>query len=229
MQFRVASYNIRKCIGLDRRRDAGRTIDVLNRLDADVIALQEADKRLGARPSALPQRMIEEHTDFEPVDLGDAGSLGSHGNAVLLRKGVEVSHTESLDLPGLEPRGAVIVETVGEKGAMRLVGLHLGLMRHSRKRQLSALRDHIDNATPMPTVIAGDFNEWSKRRGFEALDGYDIHAPGLSYHANRPMAALDRIAHGAGVELRDAGVEQGKLARRASDHLPIWVDLEMIN
>ena len=41
----VASYNMRKAIGLDRRRDPQRVLDVLHQIDADVVALQEADKR----------------------------------------------------------------------------------------------------------------------------------------------------------------------------------------
>ncbi len=32
---KLASYNIRKAIGLDRRRDPGRIIDVINQLGAD--------------------------------------------------------------------------------------------------------------------------------------------------------------------------------------------------
>lgn len=41
------------------------------------------------------------------------------------------------------------------------------------------------------------------------------------------MFALDRFALSQGVEMRDAGVEQGALARRASDHLPIWSDISV--
>lgn len=52
--IRVASYNIRKAVGLDWRRDTHRIADVLAEVDADVIALQEADKRLGARAGVLP-------------------------------------------------------------------------------------------------------------------------------------------------------------------------------
>src|SRR3546814_9393521 len=52
----VASYNMRKAIGTDRRRRPDRTIEVLNELDADVVALQEADRRFGARMRS------EEHT-----------------------------------------------------------------------------------------------------------------------------------------------------------------------
>ncbi|MGB0968912.1 MAG: endonuclease/exonuclease/phosphatase family protein, partial [Halocynthiibacter sp.] len=54
MSLRIASYNIRKCIGLDRRRDPHRTAGVIQALRADIVLLQEADKRLGARPAALP-------------------------------------------------------------------------------------------------------------------------------------------------------------------------------
>ena len=44
--IRVASYNIRKAVGLDRRRDPERILAILNELGADVVALQEADRKL---------------------------------------------------------------------------------------------------------------------------------------------------------------------------------------
>ncbi len=50
--FRVATYNIRKAIGTDRRRSPERILDVLAELDADVVALQEADRRFGPRLAA---------------------------------------------------------------------------------------------------------------------------------------------------------------------------------
>ncbi len=53
--LRLASYNIRKCLGLDLKRAPGRVMDVINGIDADIIVLQEADKRLGPRPAALPR------------------------------------------------------------------------------------------------------------------------------------------------------------------------------
>ncbi|MGE3746289.1 MAG: endonuclease/exonuclease/phosphatase family protein, partial [Sphingomonadaceae bacterium] len=57
----VASYNIRKAIGLDRRRRPERILDVIAELDADIVALQEADRRFGARVSALPFPLIDDH------------------------------------------------------------------------------------------------------------------------------------------------------------------------
>ena len=52
--MRIASYNIRKARGLDQRHDPGRIVDVINGIGADVVALQEADFRLGDRPAAVP-------------------------------------------------------------------------------------------------------------------------------------------------------------------------------
>ena len=49
----VASYNMRKAIGTDRRRNPQRVLDVLREIDADIVALQEADKRFGAAATKL--------------------------------------------------------------------------------------------------------------------------------------------------------------------------------
>lgn len=225
MDLKIATYNMRKAVGLDRRRDPHRVLNVLNELEADVIVLQEADRRLGPRPSALPFHLIDSETDFTPVPFATNGlSLGSHGNAVLVRRGLTIHDVKTVELPGLEPRGAV---SVGIGGKLQVIGTHLGLLRPYRHQQMRALAHHFDHIE-LPTVILGDFNEWSPRRGFEPLEvHFDIHAPGRSFHASRPMAALDRIATSQGVELRDAGVDQSKLARVASDHLPVWAKLRV--
>ena len=80
----------------------------------------------------------------------------------------------------------------------------------------------------MPTAILGDFNEWSAAQGLEALHArYALHAPGHSFHAARPIAALDRVALSPGLSLRDAGVVESKQAKIASDHLPVWADVDI--
>nr|WP_321510213.1 endonuclease/exonuclease/phosphatase family protein [uncultured Celeribacter sp.] len=222
--LRLASYNLRKCRGTDGLRAPGRILDVINALDADVVALQEADMRLGQRPAALPPQMIETHTDFTaaPVNASPV-SVGWHGNAILLRKSADLEAVHRFDLPGLEPRGAVAIDLKG----LRVVGVHLGLLRASRQKQLHAIRSHLAALDDRPTVILGDFNEWSRTQGLDPLrDRFAIFAPGRSFHASRPMAALDRIAHTDTLELRDAGVAETDLTRRASDHLPIWADFQ---
>jgi endonuclease/exonuclease/phosphatase family metal-dependent hydrolase len=228
--LRVASYNIRKCMGLDRRRDPDRVLGVVAAIGADAVALQEADRRLGDRPATLDVARIEAVTGLRAVEVSVNGvSLGWHGNAVLLHPDIRIETVRRLELPGLEPRGAVMVTAVRASRPFRLVAVHLGLTRAYRRRQLNAIvRAAGAGAPDLPTVILGDFNEWRQDRGLEPLArSFTVHAPGLSFHAARPVAALDRIAVNGQVTLEAAGVFRSEAARLASDHLPVWADLRL--
>lgn len=223
--IRLASYNIRKAKGVDGRRDPARIIDVLAGLEADIVALQEADIRWRGRPGVLCRDMIAERSDYVLVDVArTAQSLGWHGNAILVRRGVSVDVVTRLDLPGLEPRGAVRID-LGLPVPFTVIATHLGLTRYHRQGQLAAIRAA---ASPeaRPTAILGDFNEWSSRRGLEALRrDFTVHAPGKSFRSNLPMAALDRLALSRGMTLMKAGVVQTPQSLLASDHLPVWGDV----
>src|SRR5215208_131836 len=134
--IRVASYNMRKAIGTDRRRRPERTLEVLCELDADIIALQEADRRFGSRASAMPFHLIEEHSDYKPVPYeARDGSIGWHGNALLVKKAVEILAKELLHLPSLEPRGAVMADLEVKGLRIRAVGMHLDLSGLWRRKQ----------------------------------------------------------------------------------------------
>jgi endonuclease/exonuclease/phosphatase family metal-dependent hydrolase len=227
-QFRVASWNIRKAVGLDRRRDPDRILRGIAALGADIVALQEADRRLGDRPSALPADRIHAQTGLTPVSADNGRSLGWHGNAILISGRVEPGPVTCIDLPGLEPRGALMADLLHEGRPLRLIATHLGLTRRHRRRQLLSMIRLLAEQDDRPTLILGDFNEWHDSRGLEALStGFTIHAPGKSYHAARPVAPLDRIAADPRFSLRDAGVLETALTRRASDHLPVWADFAM--
>lgn len=228
--IRVASYNVRKAIGTDRRRRPERTLDVLNQLGADVVALQEADRRFGSRMSALPLHMIEEHSDYKPVPLDSrAGSIGWHGNALLVRKEVEVLERHLFRLPSLEPRGAVLADLMVDGTLLRVVGMHLDLSGLWRRRQAQAILAHLEERDgEPPTVLMGDLNEWSVRGG--CLRDFAAHHRfaecGRSFHARRPIAQLDRIMVTPDLEIVASGAHASPAARKASDHLPIWAELK---
>ena len=227
--LRIASYNIRKAKGTDRRRDPERIMRIIKSLQADAVVLQEADRRRSPRPAALPPEMISERTGMFPVQVPGAVSIGWHGNAVLLREGAEVTEIEHLDLPSAEPRGAMVVDVMLGEKPLRIIAAHLGLMRPSRKAQLTAMFDHLAERPPMPTLMAGDLNEWSQKVGLGRLaKRFTIHAPGKSFHARWPLAALDRIALNSDLTVTNGGVVETDDTRMASDHLPIWVDVRHV-
>ena len=230
--IRVASYNMRKAIGTDRRRRPERTLEVLNELDADVIALQEADRRFGSRASAIPLHMIDEHSDYKPVALDTRdGSLGWHGNALLVRKNVDVMRKELLHLPSLEPRGAVMADICLHGEELRVVGMHLDLSGLWRRQQAHAILHHLQTReTAMPAVLMGDLNEWSVRGGCLRDFGHDLTFAdcGRSFHVRRPVARLDRIMVTEGLGIDEAGVHHSAAARKASDHYPVWAKLRRL-
>lgn len=222
--LRIASYNIRKSVGLDWRRDPMRILDVIGEIDPDVVLLQEADKRVGARASSLPPADIEAlGYDIADVSLRPL-SIGWHGNAILIRRGLWTGGMGRIDIPTFEPRGAVYADIT--VFGMRVVGAHLALTPGMRARQITALRKATETANH-PTVIAGDFNEW-RQNGAVARDfgaGYRVVIPGATFHSSRPVAPLDRFVLRHCPDPIRVRVHRSDLARRASDHLPIYLDI----
>lgn len=225
-RLRIATYNLQKCVGIDMRRRPDRTLGVIKALNAQIVVLQEADKRLPPRPSALPHDMVEAE-GWRIPDFGNpGGSIGWHGNAMLVHPDLSLRATQHIELPGLEPRGAILAEFDTALGPLRVVGLHLGLVRRYRLLQMNAIRRHLALLTPMPTVLAGDFNEWRDAGALEAASGdFRFASTPPSFPAPRPVARLDRIGLCGGLRSDAAGALTAKPAHIASDHLPVWADL----
>ena len=225
--LRVASYNIRKAVGLDWKRRPERILAVLDEIGADVVVLQEADKRLGDRPAAIPLGLLASHGHYGHLDPGPGPSLGWHGNAILLRKGLRGEVADLIDLPGLEPRGALVARIRPEngRGVFILVAAHLGLNRGSRHRQIGTILT-ATRRYRMPLVVAGDLNERAPDRLLAPFDPHlRLVTPGPSFHAAHPFVALDHMILGGRVRVAQAKVHVSPLSRVSSDHLPIWADL----
>lgn len=227
-QLRVASYNIQKCIGMDLIRRPDRIMRVLDGIGASIVVLQEADKRLAPRPAALPHFALEE-AGWRIADLGGAGSLGWHGNAMIWRDpDIRVLAKGQIPLPGLEPRGAVWVEFATPLGPLRVFGMHLGLIAHYRRQQVLHVAAETARLTDMASLWAGDFNDWSKRPVLDQwVPDMSFLPPKPSFPAPRPMGSLDRFALNARLRAVDHGVFAQSPAHMASDHLPIWADIAL--
>ena len=226
MQLKVATYNIHKAVGLDRRRDPERIMRVLRELDADVVALQEVDRRFGVRESVLPRALLDEHHwQVVPVATRPA-SIGWHGNALLVKRELEVVGAARIDLTALEPRGAICARLRAGGLEIAVVGMHLDLSGWTRRRQIGEVCRAVSE-TGIPCVLLGDLNEWSREKGAlrEFSEGWKVLAPGRSFPSRRPVAMLDRIIHSPELTCEAAGIHHSALAARASDHLPAWARL----
>ncbi len=227
--FRVASWNIHKGVGADRRRDLFRTAEVMQELAPDIIALQEADRRFGDRAGLLDLEHVRNQCGLHPVLPDTPGpSHGWHGNLIFLRDGV-VEDIHPLPLPGLEPRGALVADVTVRGLRLRVVGIHMGLLATSRRAQTHALLDRLHRMVPRPTLLMGDMNEW--RLGPSAsiaalFHAFQSPAPVRSFPARLPVLPLDRML-ATGATLTNLRAHDTPLARRASDHLPIAATLTL--
>lgn len=221
----IASYNIHKCVGLDRRFDPYRTISVIKEIGADVVALQEADQRFGERAGLLDLATLKRECGLVPVPMEvPQGGHGWHGNVILFRDGM-VSSARQLSLPGVEPRGALVVELMLAAGPLRMIAAHLGLLRRSRTQQIKAILSAASLDDGKPTVLVGDLNEWrmGKRSALQGLAPVfgPLQAAIPSFPSRFPVWALDRVLGNPHSVISSVETHETPLARIASDHLPI--------
>ena len=228
--MRVATFNVHKCIGPDGAYRPDRIAATIAELNADVVALQEVDKRFGDRNGLLDADHLLAATGMHllPQSTLPHGQ-GWHGNALLVRH-APISYTRRrLTLPGVEPRGAVMADIDFGFGPIRFVATHMGLLRHCRYRQAGAILSALARLRPMPTVLLGDLNEWRGWRGpLKVLEPFfGRSASCASFPSRLPMLALDRIMGWPHELISQVGVHNTLLAREASDHLPVKAVLKM--
>jgi endonuclease/exonuclease/phosphatase family metal-dependent hydrolase len=240
--LRLVSWNIHGGLGADGRRDLGRVAALLEDMKCDVAALQEVgDPHRGARDAE-----VADHASWLGRRLGWFVAYGPnlivrgrpYGNAVLSRFPIARAHNYDLSVPNREPRGCLRADLSLPGGkSLHLFDLHLGLSGGERRRQATMLfsADLLrDTALAAPLVVCGDFNMWSPVPGpiLRLLRSTlrDAAAVARSRHATWPSALpilrLDRAYVDAAVLVLGCGVVNDPRTRAASDHLPLWVELE---
>lgn len=220
----VATWNVHGFVGRDGAHDPGRTLRVLQELDADVVALQEVVSPDGEDPlDAIARRLGVEPVRGPTLER----RAGLYGNAILTRLPVRRVRRIDLSVPGREPRGALDCILDAGLAPLRVLATHLGLRARERRLQAVRLAAEIERPAPPALVLLGDLNEWRRFRDplapLRALLGPSKRP--RTFPAWRPALPLDRIwARPPGL-LRDVAAHPSRLARDASDHLPVRGEL----
>ena len=213
----VATYNVRHCLGLDRRIDVERVAHVVRRTGADVVALQELDRNLPR------SRRVD-----QPAAIGAGAGLHVAFGATVRRRGGEYGIGLGARAPlearvellpgraGVEPRAAIVATVDG----LRVVATHLSLDVDVRRAQIARLAELASG--PGPAVVVGDLN--APRRELRALvdAGFDPGPRRLTF-GRVQRRQIDYVAAGPGVR----HVRVWTLRSDASDHLPLVAELEL--
>jgi endonuclease/exonuclease/phosphatase family metal-dependent hydrolase len=220
----VATYNIHRCVGADGRRDADRVAAVIRELDADVVALQEVDARYHIEDGDDQAEYLATATGMEAV-YGPAliRHQGSCGNAVLTRWPVKGVRRVEIGVPGREPRALLDTDIEVAGLPVRVLVTHFGLRHAERRLQTEMLVHAVGHHGDGCTILLGDFNEWTPvGHTLRRLNAVFGRSPAVrSFPAPMPALALDRIWVHPPNALVEVCAHRSRLARWASDHLPV--------
>ena len=247
MKIRVLSYNIHRAIGVDRRFLPERIASIIGYYNPDIAMLQEVDEGVPRSRELDLARELARALDFQHYAIGHNVRLrkGRYGNATLSRWPIRRERNIDLTIGFMRRRGCqhtrIAVRTpAGGTRRLEVFNLHLGLSARERERQMALLvRSREFAALPyqVPTVIAGDTNDWRSllrpmfvdMLGFRsATGGNDARERAIAtFPSFFPQGALDRVYYRGPLRLVSARRCRLALSRVASDHLPVIVDFEL--
>lgn len=237
-RIRLLTYNIHKGIGgRDRRYDLGRILGVIDSIAPDLICLQEVDSHVPRSSLHDQPAMIAEHFGLHSLFQLNVpvGSSGGYGNLILSRWPLEISRQHSLRIGRRKPRGLQIARIATPHGPMALANWHLGLTHAEQVLQARLFLEHSHEPMwhDLPMIVAGDTNDWGNRLLRKTLASGGFWQASLpvvrcrSFPAWMPVASLDKIFVRRGVARIHAQVPRFRLARVASDHLPLVAEFEI--
>lgn len=237
--MRLLSYNIHKGVGgRDRRYRLDRVIEVVEQENPDIVCLQEVDRNVRrTRHDDQPQLLV---AAFRPAahlyQLNVRLKEGGYGNLVLSRWPFRSHHQISLRQARRKPRGAQLCLVDTPEGTLHLIHWHLGLAEKERHWQADHLMRHalFRESGHLPTLIVGDYNDWRNTLGAKGALGregfHQVTAPRSrfrSFPAYLPMTALDKAYARGPIAVRHARIARSRIARDASDHLPLVIDFHL--
>ncbi|WP_028580839.1 endonuclease/exonuclease/phosphatase family protein [Desulfogranum japonicum] len=228
--LKIATYNIHRCIGLDKKISQSRIVSVLQEIDADIVALQEVASHYSF-PADFLHRVTASlgYTAISGFTLMDRESR--YGNVILTRTAPESFHRYHLSIPHREPRGLIEVTMKGRHTSLTLFATHLGLSTKERRQQVQKLSVKLNSTDSDIVVLMGDFNEWLPwSRSLQRLKNMftqNFHPPTpATFPAHMPLMKLDRIWVRPASRIQKIWRHQTNLSKLASDHLPLIATLD---
>jgi endonuclease/exonuclease/phosphatase family metal-dependent hydrolase len=239
--LRVATYNVHKCQGLDRRILPERIAEVIGELDADVIALQEVVAEPGVDPKFDQLRSVVQALHGYTSCFGENCRLKSgapYGNAILSRLPLVGNQNYYLPLTRREQRGCLRADLkMGDGHILHVFNVHMGTGFMERRRQApKLLSNEILRHAGLsgPRIVLGDFNEWTRglttqlmKQHFQSADLRAFTQRKRTYPGVLPLLHLDHVYFDAALQLENFSIHRSRTALVASDHLPLVASFQI--
>jgi endonuclease/exonuclease/phosphatase family metal-dependent hydrolase len=238
-RLRVATYNIHKCRGIDRRIRPARVLQIISQLDADIIAIQEILNVNGKEPEVGQARYLGENLDGYCWCFGENRILrgGPYGNMTLSRFPIRFCHNYDVTWKRRERRSCLRTDISVANTLVHFYNIHLGTgfleRRHQARKLLSSDILH-DAQLRGPKIVAGDFNEWTRGLAsrlmgdaFQSIDLKKFLRYRRTYPGVIPFLHLDHVYFDHRLQLQSVRLHRSREALIASDHLPIVAEFTL--
>ncbi len=239
------TYNVHRCVGRGGRDSTADIAAVCANAAPDLVALQELDA-----PETDEDEGAHHARDIAKA-LGMSllfcrtfrRGVGFYGHALLGRTPLELVRVTTFPSASTskrvsEPRGVIWARaTIGER-TVDVLSTHLGVSRRERQLQSAELvgRGWLENPEMGPTrILCGDMNALPNATTYRRLSqklrdaqrALGGHRPKPTFPSALPFLRLDHVFVSDDIVIRGVTVPHDTLARRASDHLPLIIDLEL--
>lgn len=222
--FRILTYNIRNCIGMDGNIDFDRIASVIKAINPHVVALQEVDSVTYRMDGADVLKILAEKTKMY-YKYGPAISFqgGKYGNGVLsTEKPLSYSY---IPLPGRQERRSLLMVEFED---FILYGTHLNNRFAGDRHGSVLIIDYEAQGSEKPVILAGDINDTPGTKTLNLLSENWVQLSGNDFtvRSDKPSRCIDYI-FGLSIEGVHYEVLQQVVVNEpvASDHLPVFVDV----
>lgn len=241
---RLLTYNVHRCVGVDRKLDVDRIVGVIAEHEPDIVCLQELDVGRARTGFVDQARSIADKLamafHFHAAMRVEAEQ---YGDAVLTSRPERLIKSGPLPtlrgIPGLEPRGALWVAVDFDDVTLNVFNTHLGLVPREQRLQAEALvgKDWMEHPGCVgPALLTGDFNATSLTRPYQTLTGrladcqrtLGLKPTMKTFPSSFPAIRIDHCFTNPGIRVTRVIAPFSPLARVASDHLPLVIDFELV-
>lgn len=224
--LKILTYNVKNCVGLDDVADYNRIADVLRRINADVVAIQELDSATYRSKRVVVLNELAERTNMHASYSASIEYRGGKYGIGILTKENPVSYRK-VSLPGKEEKRSLLLVELKEY----VIGcVHLSLTGEDRLASIDLINE-ASKIYAKPVFLAGDLNTAP-----ETVEMYKLeqnwtvlnNLREMTFPANSPNRCIDYILvrkdENYQIDLLDSKVEAESVA---SDHRPLWVKITL--
>jgi len=244
MKFKILSYNIHKGFSIGNRDFILDQIKfALRETNADILFLQEVlgDHLIKKIPNWETSIQFEYIADSVWPHFAYGKNAiypeGHHGNAILSKFPIIEWQNHTISTNRFEHRGLLqtkIIIPESEKEIL-LCNTHLDLTQGGRNIQTDMITKIMKKEEHTPWILVGDFNDWNKKistriekdlQATEAFKSLFGDYPN-TYPSFFPLLSLDRVFMHK-MKVIHATVLNEEKWRNLSDHLPLYIEIEIL-